>query len=80
MKQQVGYWKRLTRSTIWQKWKRWKTQYNKITDEKGDITTNTNEIHLDSLITCNEIETEIESPYKEEPRTWWIHGQILPNL
>jgi hypothetical protein len=36
--------------------------------------------YLNSHIICNEIETIIESPYKEEPRTWWIHGQILPNL
>jgi hypothetical protein len=36
--------------------------------------------YLNRPIICNEIETIIESPYKEEPRTWKIHGQILPNL
>jgi hypothetical protein len=36
--------------------------------------------HLNSPIICNEIEAVIESPYKEEPRTWWTHGQILLSL
>jgi hypothetical protein len=36
--------------------------------------------HLNSTITYNEIEAVIESPYKEEPRTWWIRGQILQNF
>jgi hypothetical protein len=32
--------------------------------------------HLNSPVTCNKIEAVIKSPYKEEHRTWWIHGQI----
>jgi ubiquinone biosynthesis protein Coq4 len=93
-------------------------QIDKIRDEKGYITTNTNERiirhyfktyssklenldkidkfldaynqpklnqkdinHLNSPITCNEIEAIIKSlPYKEEHRTLWIRSRILPNL
>jgi hypothetical protein len=36
--------------------------------------------HLYSPIIYNEIEAVIESPYKEEPRTWWIQGWILPKI